>query len=435
MNDQLRQKISELPAVPGVYLFKNKDDEVIYVGKAVKLRSRVQSYFRENATLESAKRAMVKEIVDLQIYTCESEIEALILESQLIKKYDTRYNILMRDDKSYAYVAWTKEEFPRIFVTYKSYIDRHGKSLEYVGPFINADAVRKTLRYLRKVFPYRSCKTLPKTPCIYYRINRCDAPCIGNIQSDEYRENLDNIILFLKGKKKDLIKKLEKDMQVAAESMEYEKAGRIRDELRSLQKVSLHKGVIEQSRIKKRSYLEALKASLVLDKLPLRIEGFDSSHFQGNNPVVSMVVFEKGLPQKSEYRKFKIKQPYEGGNDFQNLREALERRFSHTDWPVPDLILIDGGKGQLSTVLEVQKRAPLPYQSVPIISLAKREEEVFVSGRTEPVIIPRSSKALQLLQQVRDESHRFAVTYHRNLREKQQLKQAKQSLKHAKKEV
>jgi excinuclease ABC subunit C len=418
MSHTLAKTIQDIPQIPGIYLFYNIDNTIIYIGKAIKLKSRVQSYFRANTSLNAAKIAMIKDIHHIEIKPCDSEIEALILESNLIKKYNPKYNILLKDDKSYAYLVWTKEDFPRIFVTHKTYLDSHTKKLNYLGPFVNGDALRKTLRILRKSFPYRSCKTMPKTPCIYYRLGKCEAPCIQNINKINYQKHLSTILEIMKGKTKSILKDLTIQMQSYSVLQEFEKALEIKQQIEALEKISLHKGIITSDKSRNIKYTEDLQTVLNLDKLPKRIEGYDSSHFHGDKAVVSMVVFEDGKANKAEYRKFRIQKPPEGGDDFYNLNQALTRRFNHNDWPIPDLILIDGGKGQLSKALEAQKNGKIEYRSIPIISLAKRLEEIYIPGQDRPKLLPRSSRALQLLQQIRDESHRFAVTYHRKLREK-----------------
>jgi len=290
--------------------------------------------------------------------------------------------------------------------------------VNYLGPFVSSESLRTSLRIVRKIFPYRSCRTLPKHPCIYYKLNLCQAPCVDKISKSEYLDNLQKIIEFMRGKKKSIIEKLTKEMDIYSKNLEFEKAGKIRDQLIAIEKIALHKNVIKKNKIKKITYLEELQKKLNLDKLPNRIEGFDSSHFHGDKAVVSMVVFIGGKPDKSEYRRFKIKNPPNGGDDFYNLSQALNRRFNKKDWPIPDLILIDGGKGQLGMALEAQKNGLIQYKSIPIISLAKRLEEVYLPNQKYPIIIAKTSKALQILQQVRDESHRFAITYHRKLRDK-----------------
>jgi excinuclease ABC subunit C len=415
-------KIQSLPLHPGVYMFKNREGTIIYIGKAIRLRQRVSSYFRTNASLDSAKTTMIKEIVDLQIYETDSEIEALVLEAKLIKKYQPKYNILLRDDKSYSYAVFTKEEFPRIFVAHQTYIDHRPKQIDFIGPFTSASSLKNALRVLRKIFPYRSCKTMPKSACVYYRIGRCSAPCIANIDQESYSHNLLKIKSFLKGEKKRLITQIKQEMLAASQNLNFEKAQILKDQLDALQKISIHKDIITTSKSNQKNSAFELQAALNLDQFPKRIEGFDSSHFHGSSAVVSMVVFINGRASNQDYRRFKIKLPPEGGDDFYNLSEALSRRFAKKDWPTPDLILIDGGKGQLSTVKDVQAKGLIQYQNIPIISLAKQEEEVFVPHQNESIKLPKSSKALQLLQRVRDESHRFAVTYHRQLRSKKLLK-------------
>ena len=418
MNHNLSSIISSIPNIAGVYIFYNQENKIIYIGKAIDLKKRVNSYFRSSNSLNSAKRAMVREVTNIEIKPCDGEIEALILESNLIKKYNPKYNVLLKDDKSYSYLVWTKEDFPRIFVAHKNYIDKHPDKLEYLGPFVSGESLRKTLKILRKHFPYRSCKTMPKKPCIYYKLGKCEAPCIQNISKIEYQDNLSTIIDIMKGKSKNILKKLYIQMQSYAKLQKFEQALEIKQQIEALEKVSLHKGIIQSSKSYKHKYIEELQNLLKLDKLPKRIEGYDSSHFHGDKAVVSMVVFENGKPAKDQYRKFRIQLPPEGGDDFYNLNQALTRRFKRTDWPIPDLILIDGGKGQLSTVLRVQQKGNIEFKSIPIISLAKRLEEIYMPDREKPILLPKSAKSLQILQQVRDEAHRFAVTYHRKLRDK-----------------
>lgn len=418
MNNNLDKIIKDIPHLAGVYLFYNKENKIIYIGKAIDLKKRVSSYFRVSNSLNSAKRAMLRDIHNIEIKPCDGEIEALILESNLIKKYNPKYNVLLKDDKSYAYLVWTKEDFPRIFVAHKNYLDNNIDKLNYLGPFVSGDALRKTLKILRKHFSYRSCKTMPSKPCIYYKLGKCDAPCIQNISKIEYQDNLSTIIEIMRGKSKNILKKLYIQMQSYAKLQKFEQAQEIKNQIEALEKVSLHKGIIQSNRSYKQKYIEELQSILKLDKLPKRIEGYDSSHFHGDKAVVSMVVFENGKPNKDQYRKFRIQLPPEGGDDFYNLNQALTRRFKRTDWPIPDLILIDGGKGQLSTVLKVQQKGNIEFKAIPIISLAKRLEEIYIPNQDKSILLSKHSKALQILQQVRDESHRFAVTYHRKLRDK-----------------
>jgi len=417
-NEYIFSILKDIPNISGVYMFFNSSGNIIYIGKAVNLKNRVNSYFRTNNSLNSAKRAMVREVTNIEIKPCDGEIEALILESNLIKKYNPKYNVLLKDDKSYAYLVWTKEDFPRIFVAHKTYLDNNIDKLNYLGPFVSSDALRKTLKILRKHFPYRSCKTMPKKPCIYYKLGKCEAPCIQNISKIEYQDNLSTIIDIMKGKSKNILKKLYIQMQSYAKLQKFEQALEIKNQIEALEKVFLHKGIIQSSKSYTHKYIEELQNLLKLDKLPKRIEGYDSSHFHGDKAVVSMVVFENGKPAKDQYRKFRIQLPPEGGDDFYNLNQALTRRFKRTDWPIPDLILIDGGKGQLSTVIKVQQKGNIEFKSIPIISLAKRLEEIYILDRDQPILLPKSAKALQILQQIRDEAHRFAVTYHRQLRDK-----------------
>ena len=263
---------------------------------------------------------------------------------------------------------------------------------------------------------------MPQRPCIYFKLNLCEAPCIDRISQSTYRENLDHIIQFLKGNKKIVIQKLKKQMAYEAHQENFEKASELRNQLFALENVALHKNIIESHRSRKSQHMKELQEVLQLPKLPKRIEGFDSSHFHGDSAVVSMVVFENGKSQTKYYRRFKITAPPEGGDDFYNLNQALSRRFQRQDWPIPDLILIDGGKGQLQQALKAQENGLIHYKSIPIISLAKKEELIFTPTLPSPLKLPRSSKALQLLQSIRDESHRFAITYHKKLREEMPMK-------------
>ncbi len=549
----IKEQLRLIPESSGSYQFYDKDNTVIYVGKAKNLKRRVSSYFNKNHNSVKLK-IMVPQIVKIEFIITNSEIEALILESHLIKKYKPKYNILLKDDKKFPYFLITKDDYPRILVTRK----RNKNPIEgkYFGPYTNIKSMYTTLDLLKKLFPLKQCKT-PKfkdRPCIYYQIGRCMAPCQRLITTDEYKKLIKNVELFLSGKQMQLVDELKRMMEKYSEIEEYEKAAKYRDSyfdvLKTIEKqkvvyentninqdiisvssddyicgISLlqirdgrltnkkdfeiaksdvdaeneiivsfikeyyqltseedipsqilfaleiekeEKDVLEQwlsykkgSNVKinpktnrknddilelalKNSnyHLEEMKVKslqelqnnynetgsyiqekLKLSKFPHRVECFDISHIQGTNTVASMVTFYNGMPKKSDYKKFKIKSVEDGKpDDFQSMREVITRRYSRLlkeGKEFPDLIIIDGGKGQLSSAVEILNELGVKNQD--IISLAKRIEEVFLPNCSVPVLFPANSQALYFFQRIRDEAHRFAITFHRQLREKSAL--------------
>lgn len=549
----LQDKLNALPTKPGVYLMKNSAGEIIYVGKAVSLKNRVKSYF-QNKKLDSAKtRALVKNIADLEYIITDNELEALILECNLIKKHRPKYNISLKDDKTYPYLKITAEEFPRVIVTRKVYKD----GAKYFGPYTSATSLRETVELLKKLFPFRSCKQKTFTnerPCLNAHINRCLAPCAGRITKEQYGEIIKQVELFLEGKQEDLIIRMEKDMERAALNLEFEEAARLRDQINSIKQVIEKQKVVSDSNedqdvmamargfneacvqvffvrggklIGRESYflkgtddmersevleafikqyyiqqdfipreilvetelseakvfeewlskkkgnrvyikvpkkgarkelldlvaknaLEAMEKAdlekqqkkamtegavielqkvLALPNLPFRIECFDISNTQGTESVASMVVFEGGKPKKDQYRRFRIK-TVEGPDDFASMYEVITRRFRNAGEEIksgqkgkfsslPDLVIIDGGKGQLQYARKAMQEQGFNY--IPTYGLAEQEEWLFTEGQSQPIILPRSSQALFLLQRIRDEAHRFAITYHRSLRGKRNL--------------
>ncbi|SHK06156.1 Excinuclease ABC subunit C [Anaerobranca californiensis DSM 14826] len=548
-----RQQISEilnkLPSSPGVYIMKDKYGEVIYVGKAISLKNRVKSYFIGGDKRGVKVSVLVQNIAELDYIVTDSEVEALILESNLIKKHRPKYNISLKDDKHYPYIKINvKDEFPTVEKVRKMTKDK-GK---YYGPYPSAAVVNETLNAIRGLFPLRTCKgnLANKTrPCLNYHIKRCHAPCIGKISSEDYHKILNQVMLFLEGKNLELVQKIEREMNKAAEELDFEKAAKLRDQLNGIKAVSekqkiiftdledrdilaLAMGenlaciqlfsvrggkllgsesfklentggateeelfhafitqyygdaviipgeillpielrdnkVIEEYLRKKRGGKVTLKVpqkgdkksllemaeknaslqlqnyisrhlknkeeaeqglldltkALDLEELPWRMECFDISNIQGEHSVASMVVFEGGRPAKDKYRKFKIK-TVQGPDDFASMAEVLKRRLENyrqgdeNFLPLPHLIVIDGGKGQLSAARKVMEE--MGFGNIKTIALAKREEEVFLPNRSEPVILPKNSKGLYLLQRIRDEAHRFALTFHRKLRTKNTL--------------
>ena len=536
----IEDKLKRLPDKPGVYLMLSEEEKIIYVGKASSLRSRVRSYFRDgNASVKVS--ALVRHIKDIDYIVTDTEVEALILECNLIKKHRPKYNVFLKDDKTYPYIKITLDEaYPRIVTTRR--VKKDGA--KYYGPYTSAGSLHETIRLLRRLFPIRTCKSFEKQQraCLNYHIKRCLAPCAGNVSAADYKDMINEIMNFLEGKQERLIKNLQEKMLKAAENLQYEKAGELRDQIKAVEKVlekqkivnaaeedqdviafargsnevcvqvffirngkvvgrehffldgtdSLSrsevmtifvkqyysrvadiprkillqepiedKDVIEQwlkekasirvvvqvpqmgeklkllemvgrnalllleeaqlSRQKKKladgEAILQLKEYLKLTTLPIRIECYDISNIQGTSTVGSMVVFEKGKPLTDEYRRFKIN-TVEGANDYASLQEMLYRRFKRGAGAaaLPDLVLIDGGKGQLSAARDVMKL--LGFASIPACGIAKKEELLFTENEQEAIKLPENSEALYLLQRIRDEAHRFAITYHRQLRSK-----------------
>lgn len=552
INDDLKEKLNSIPALPGIYQFKDKNGKVIYVGKGKNLRNRVRSYFHSN--VDSPKTlALVKRVRDFQLIVTDSEVEALVLENNLIKELKPRYNINLKDDKTFPYIRVTNEPYPQIYSTRQVVQD----GSKYFGPYTNVKDMKISLRMINQTFRIRSCKyyidqdSIDKGKvklCLDYHIKKCDGPCEGLISEKEYRKMVDRVIQVLKGKTDELISELKIEMQNHSENFEFEKAAQIRDMLGKLkvyaskQKIvstdfgdrdiisaavegkdvactilNIRNGrLIGQKRLKltaepgdelnnvysaiirfyynefvevpkeiilevvpsdKETLLEwlnskaerkvkfvvpkiksdaksilnmckqnailqlkeiqlqkmkkegnlpyvlsALKRDLRLNVIPRKIECFDISHIQGADTVASLVVFVDGKPKKSLYRKFIIKS-VEGVDDFASMREVVERRYSklkEENQPLPELIMVDGGKGQLSSAVEILN--DLGFENYNIIGLAKRLEEIFFPGNPEAQTIPKTSSSLKLLQHLRDEAHRFAITFHRERRSKRTFK-------------
>ncbi len=404
----LTDKIKGLSVGSGVYLMKNSDDKIIYVGKAVSLRKRVQSYFRKTKHY-SKTDWLVSEVRDIDTIETQSEAEALILEASLIKEHHPKYNIDLRDDKSYPLIEITGDEFPRIFVDRPH--ERNKKSI-YYGPYVDAKLIREALDILRRIFHFRTCHPFPHKECLDYHMGLCDAPCIGKISKEDYRKNIRNVRLILEGKKDTLYKTLKQEMETLVKEKRFEEAAKIRDQLQAIG--ALYSGTKDVNYYKE---AEQLQRAFGLSRMPERIEAFDISNIMGNQAVGSMVSFFNGKPDKNNYRRFRIK-AVTGIDDFQMIAEVVRRRYSrlkNEGASFPDLILIDGGKGQLSSACEELAKLEV---IIPIVSLAKREEEIFLPNRRIPVRLSGDSLGLKLLQRVRDEAHRFALSYHRLLRKK-----------------
>ncbi len=419
----INRKINQFPLTSGVYLMQDRAGSVIYVGKAVCLRKRVQSYFGKRKQVLSKTDILVANVWDIDYVLTASEAEALILEASLIKEYQPRFNIELRDDKSYPYIQISDEEFPRVSVVrprqkrkktapHEAMIQEQG---QFYGPYVNPKLIREALDIIRKIFHFRTCHPFPKKACLDFHIGLCDAPCIANVSKEDYDKIIQNVCLILEGKKDELYHNLRFAMESLAKAKRFEEAAKVRDQIRAIG--ALYSGTKDINCFKE---AEQLQRVLSLPRLPERIEAFDISNILGNQAVGSMVSFFNGKPDKSNYRRFRIRE-VEGIDDFRMMAEIVKRRYrrlKNEQAVFPDLIVIDGGKGQLSAAVEQLKLLKL---EVPIISLAKRQEEIFLPNRRAPVLLSRESLGLKLLQRVRDEAHRFAVFYHRHLRGKQSL--------------
>ncbi|MDR2709032.1 MAG: excinuclease ABC subunit UvrC [Elusimicrobiota bacterium] len=420
------EKLEQIPKVPGVYIMRDGIGNIIYIGKAKVLRNRIASYF--NADMDSKASAIITSMRKIDYILCASEREALIVERQLINKVQPYFNAMWKDDKSYPYLKLsTNEDFPRLFFTRKKLQD---KAL-YFGPYPQVFYIKKLLRWIVRLFKLRPCKisisqsNLPNEKkvksCIYRHTKFCDAPCMGEISSEKYKEKVIEIEDFLNGKFKKLIQVWKKQMKTFSDNLEYEKALVLRDRIYALENMSERVMIAEISKddiqisVDRAESLSELKKILHLPKLPVVIEAFDNSNIGGTDAVASMVRFTNGLADKKNYRRFKIKTVV-GPDDFASMQEVVFRRYSgliRTNEKFPDLILIDGGKGQLGAAVCALEQLKV---KIPIISLAKKNEEIYLPQKDAPLILPRNSMALRLLQSVRDEAHRFAITYHRLLR-------------------
>lgn len=424
-----QEKVKRLPQAPGVYLMKDDLGRVLYVGKAVRLRNRVASYFTEAAAVDRRTADLVPLIHDVDFIVTDSEVDALLLEARLIKDIRPRFNTELKDDKTFPYLQiTTHEDFPRVEFTRKPLTS----GVRLYGPFTSAKKLRATISILQKIFRFRTCSLdIDENderwrwfrPCLLASINQCTAPCNLRISQDDYRRDIQRLRLFLEGKKDSLLDELRQEMQQAAQELRFERAGRIRDEIKALESLAERGDLKEDIQpevfyIDPKKGVEGLRRAFKLDRPPRRIEGVDIAHLQGGQTVASLVQFIDGLPFKHGYKRFRIK-TVSGIDDFASIHEVISRRFrrlSQQDESFPDLLLIDGGKGQLNAAMEAMHALGVtpPFT----LSLAKQEEEVFLPGESESRRLSRHSFALRLLQYVRDEAHRFAQQYHHLLRRK-----------------
>jgi excinuclease ABC subunit C len=422
-------KVKTFPTGPGVYLMKDAQGVVIYIGKAKNLRSRASSYFLKAAAEDHRTAELVKHIVDIDYIPTESEVDALLMEARLVKDVQPRFNKELKDDKSFPYLQIRiREEFPRVEFTRKP----RRRGVRLYGPFTSARGLRQAIQVLQRIFQFRTCQLDIKSseerwrwfrPCLLYHIRQCTAPCNFRVTAEEYRRQIRALCLVLEGKKDRLIRRMRREMHDAAHKLQFEKAARLRDEIEALRKLDM-RGPNDPNlqphvfHINPRQGLIGLKRILGLRRLPRIIEGVDIAHFQGSDTVASWVSFIDGTPFKPGYRRFKIKN-VPGIDDFASIREVVFRRFRRLrdeESPFPDVVLIDGGKGQLNAALDALRL--LDIEPPVLLSLAKQEEEIYRPGESEPIRLSRHAHALRLLQCVRDEAHRFAQHYHHLLQRK-----------------
>jgi excinuclease ABC subunit C len=422
----IKEKIGHIPDSPGVYIFKDKESSIIYIGKSSSLKKRVRSYF--SPPRDGKKSALLESISDIECIRTSTESTALLLESALVKRYNPRFNTLLKDDKAYPRIKLSiNERYPRLAVVRKLKPD----GAAYFGPFTNARLLSEAVKLLRRMFPLRTCRNMPlgkaKKGCLDMHIGQCLAPCLHDDIGAEYFAYVEELRLFLEGKQQDLLAILSRKMKDASDNKDYEKAARIRDRIGALSALFLAKGYApgvskDQASSDGNSAnlqgLEELKSLLGLSRQPLVIEAFDVSNTSGKEAVGSMVCFKQAMPYKNSYMHFKIK-TVDVIDDYSMMREIVFRRYKRLlaeKAPMPDLVLIDGGRGHLSAA-KAQLRS-LRIMDVPAAGIAKNPDKLYIHEKKDPVLLGNFPKALLLCQRIRDEAHRFAITYHRNLRSK-----------------
>ena len=423
------EKVKLFPASPGVYIMKDEKGVVLYVGKAKNLRNRASHYFTKAAFEDPRTKNLVPLIRDIDFILAQTEVDALLLESRLIKDIQPRFNAALKDGKTFPYLQIrTREEFPRVEFTRSP----RRKGVRLYGPFTSSRSLKHAILVLQKILKFRTCSLDIRSddnrwrwfrPCLLHSIHQCSAPCNFRVTREEYRAQIKSLIMVLEGRKKRLLRKMNMEMKEASKKLLFEKAARLRDDIKSLEKLEDRGSNSQEMQpevfpIDPKKGLKGLKKILGLQNVPRTIEGIDIAHLGGADTVASLVRFLDGLPFKPGYRRFKIK-TVEGVDDFASIREVVFRRFrkQRDDEEIfPDVILIDGGKGQLNAAREAF--GMLGIEPPCLISLAKKEEEIFRPGESEPIRLGRHSSALRLLQYVRDEAHRFAQHYHHLLRHK-----------------
>lgn len=447
-----KKRVALLPKTAGVYCFK-KGKNFLYIGKATNIKERAKNHFSPRRSFSEGEPGTLKDSLFTErtskvgYIKTDSEIEALILEAKLIKKYQPKYNIAWRDNKNYFFAGITKEDFPQVFITHQTKVQSVKRKTKnenlklktiYIGPFVDGMSLKQTLKALRKVFPYRTCRALSRTPCLWYQLDRCPAPCLlkssfgkqlvrftKSIRLEKgYKRNIQKLIKVLQGKKTQVLKDLKKEMKTASGNQDFETAAKIRDRIQSLEKVMSHARIFEEREPagKKWGDVQKILQKILRTKKSInRIEAYDISNIQGKEATGSLVTFSAGQPDKNFYRKFKIRADGKP-NDTAMLKEVLRRRFSHPEWPSPDLVLIDGGKPQLNAALKV-KSEKRKAKNILVMALAKKENKLFIEGRKKSILLKNLPREIfNLILQIRDEAHRFALSYHRKLREKGLLK-------------
>lgn len=409
----LKDKVTNLPESPGVYIFKDSQGAIIYIGKAKVLKKRVQTYFTRQ--LSSKTQAMVAKITDIEYRRTPTEAQAQILEASLIKQHQPQYNISLKDDKTFPWIKISAEEFPVVSICRRKKINPLDQAT-YFGPYTNVDLLRQAFKLMRRVFPFRSCKTLAKEPCLYYRLKLCPAPCLGGVRPGQYKEIICQIKMFLDYKYEELLDALSRKMKEASAQSRFEEAAKRRDQINALGAIGNSSGSALSL-----NELEDLKALAGLSNLPYRIEAFDISNIKGESPCGSMVSFYKGRADKDNYRRFRIK-TVSGIDDYKMIAEVVSRRYSRLAegrFKLPDLILIDGGRQHLLVASRELEKLKL---NIPLISIAKDKENIYTRARDYPLKLEADTPALNLIRKIRDEAHRFAISYHRLLRKKKFLK-------------
>ena len=409
------KKLNDLPKAPGVYLLSSAK-ATLYIGKASNLKERVKNHFAQPTYRDDL---FIKEVTKVGYQKTESDIDALLLESSLIKEKQPRYNVMWKDDKKYFYVAITKEELPRVFLTHQPVKDTSlALKAQYIGPFTEGKAIKRVLRLLRKVFPYYTARKHTILLCQYCHLNLCPGP---TPDKEKYKKNIKGLVAVLKGKKTSVLKKLERDMNLASKNQHFEKAVELRDQFLSLERIISHARLLspESTSVNWSAMEKELKKIFSIKKKVTRIEAYDISNIQGKESTGSQVTFLKGIPAKEHYRKYKIHITGKP-NDFAMMEELVKRRLAHKEWPYPQIIVIDGGKGQLTSALSaIAKSSELGFKKakeIKIVALAKKQNELFFPGKSKSLLLRDLPKPLEhMFLYIRDEAHRFAITYHRLL--------------------
>ena len=406
----LKETIKNLPGSPGVYMMKSASGEILYVGKADNLKKRVSSYFQTSRRHPDRIEFLVSQIADISYLPTATSAEALIYENGLIKQLCPKYNVALRDDKSYPMLKITlKEKFPRLMITRESKKD----GSIYYGPYTNAKLLKEALKILQKLFPLRTCNKMPKKKCLEFDINQCLGPCEGSVGEERYGAIIKELRLFLEGRHSQLLKLLTDRMKQLSKDENFEEATECRNRLEALSSVNT-----DRVKYGPANELGELKNVLGIKGNLEIIEAFDISNIMGDEAVGSLVYFRKGKPDKDEYRKFKIRTVL-GMDDYSMMREIVRRRYRRSveeKKRLPGLIVIDGGRGHLSVALDELKK--LGIDDVPVIGIAKEFERIYVKDKKDPILLPEESKALHLLERIRDEAHRFAISYHKKLMSK-----------------